>query len=690
MLLTPGGERELTALAMDGQFVEFLRRDRPVVVVGGIQARPVQTAAEPDVKRVRLAGRGEVRHLALINLPAHGRVGKLLEVVPFEAALINVARRFGNHLFQQGARVGDMAGLVLAVRHLAFGGVNLGLQPGVDGLAEPSGGLGFAQLPVGVAQGVLGVFLAVDRPLLLIQGATGQFLGADFLDRQGIRFKPGNPRELIGPEHQSRRGGGADDEQAHDPGEQPGHEGVAAGPAISLFRPADGSGLDRPAVEPASQVRAQFRGGLITQPRLLLQAFQADRLQVARDAGTMPAGRRGDFADHPAHHVGAIVAVDRHAAGEAFVKDHADRVNVRRGRRRVLRVGQRLFRRHVLRRAGHDAGGGQSPGFVEALGDAEVGDLRHPVRIGPGWPGKRGRELGRARVLGRGVTRVGTPGQQDVRGLEVPVDDLVLVGDPHRLRQLLGQHGGAAVRQRAGLQEFRERAAVHVLEREKRISVMPADFVDLHNVGVAQARDRLGLPPKSLEILRRGIFAGQHHLERDDSIQAELPGFVHDPHAAPGDDIHHLVAGNMHIGGNCRAVRFDRTGALANLRVALLNDPKNRRGGRGMVLADERAGRGGRVDRFRPARHGQHHAVNQPGVFLAGDTGQFELREEVIHAQAIFTGSAQLAIDFQQQFFALGRRHRCRGDVASQGHRFHVRFAGMHFPFHRQSGSSRS
>ena len=52
--------------------------------------------------------------------------------------------------------------------------------------------------------------------------------------------------------------------------------------------------------------------------------------------------------------------------------------------------------------------------------------------------------------------------------------------------------------------------------------VLVADVVDLHDVGVAQAGDRLGLPEEPLPLLRAGVGAGQEHLEGDGAVESQV------------------------------------------------------------------------------------------------------------------------------------------------------------------------
>ncbi len=73
---------------------------------------------------------------------------------------------------------------------------------------------------------------------------------------------------------------------------------------------------------------------------------------------------------------------------------------------------------------------------------------------------------------------------------------------------------------------------------------MLAHIVDLDDVRVLQARDRLGFHAKADQVLgiRRG--AGQDHLDRDLAIELLVHGLVDHAHAAAAQDALHLVAGN--------------------------------------------------------------------------------------------------------------------------------------------------
>ena len=77
-----------------------------------------------------------------------------------------------------------------------------------------------------------------------------------------------------------------------------------------------------------------------------------------------------------------------------------------------------------------------------------------------------------------------------------------------------------------------------------------ADVVDLHDVGVSQARGRLRLALEALPFVWSGKVAGQQHLEGDRAVEALIPRPVHNTHAAPAQLVLHFVAAEMRrLGG---------------------------------------------------------------------------------------------------------------------------------------------
>jgi hypothetical protein len=87
-------------------------------------------------------------------------------------------------------------------------------------------------------------------------------------------------------------------------------------------------------------------------------------------------------------------------------------------------------------------------------------------------------------------------------------------------------------------------AAAAVFQGEERPAVGLAGLVDLHDVGVLQAGDRLRLRPEAPHLVVAGVAAGQQHLERHFPPRALLPGVVDDADAAAPEFAEDLVAGH--------------------------------------------------------------------------------------------------------------------------------------------------
>ena len=135
--------------------------------------------------------------------------------------------------------------------------------------------------------------------------------------------------------------------------------------------------------------------------------------------------------------------------------------------------------------------------------------------------------------------------QQDVGRLEVAVDHAIGVGDMDGPRQGLDELGRRPYRLGRALEVLGQAAAGHELEDEVRPARGLADVVDLDDVGVLQAGERRGLGAKAGQVLRAGLEPGQDHLQRHGAIEAELPGLVHDAHAAAAEQPQDLIAGDL-------------------------------------------------------------------------------------------------------------------------------------------------
>ena len=73
---------------------------------------------------------------------------------------------------------------------------------------------------------------------------------------------------------------------------------------------------------------------------------------------------------------------------------------------------------------------------------------------------------------------------------------------------------------------------------------MPADLVDLHDVGVLQPCHRLAFGEEADHVFGRSVRAAEDHLQGDVASQANLPRLVDDAHAAAAQHLEDLIAGH--------------------------------------------------------------------------------------------------------------------------------------------------
>jgi hypothetical protein len=127
------------------------------------------------------------------------------------------------------------------------------------------------------------------------------------------------------------------------------------------------------------EVVGEVLGGKVTLRRVFAEALQADDVEVPGDQGLQPARRDRLLGPHQQQGVQRGRPLQRHAAGEHLVEDDAERVDVG-GRPDVLNPAARLLRGHVTRRADDVAVQRLAGVDLQALGDAEIGDLGGPGR----------------------------------------------------------------------------------------------------------------------------------------------------------------------------------------------------------------------------------------------------------------------------------------------------------------------
>lgn len=130
---------------------------------------------------------------------------------------------------------------------------------------------------------------------------------------------------------------------------------------------------------------------------------------------------------------------------------------------------------------------------------------------------------------------------QDVRGLEVAVQNAALVCVVHSLGDGLQISGGTLRRQGPVSHQRRQVLAFDVVHREERSALVLADFVDGYDVGMLKAGGGLRLGAETADGIRACEGAGQHQLHCDGAIQTDLSCPPNHAHAAAGDLLDQLV-----------------------------------------------------------------------------------------------------------------------------------------------------
>jgi hypothetical protein len=185
---------------------------------------------------------------------------------------------------------------------------------------------------------------------------------------------------------------------------------------------------------------------------------------------------------------GRRIGRERRPAGQDFVQEHAEAVDVARGR---LGLAFGLFRGHVAGRADFRREG--VGGRVVGAGDAEVGQHRAAVRH-----------------------------DDDVGRLDVPMDDPAAVREVQRGRDPFQQaEGGRGVGLFPGQPDV-QRRALQKLHDDKGRPVLLADLVDGDDVGVAEPGGGQRLAAEAGHELGVGQVRGVERLDRHAAVQRRV------------------------------------------------------------------------------------------------------------------------------------------------------------------------
>ena len=260
------------------------------------------------------------------------------------------------------------------------------------------------------------------------------------------------------------------------------------------------------------------------------------------------------------------------------------------------------------------------PGVVPVAGETRVTDLREAEVEQPCQPVAR---------------------EHDVAGLDVPVHDAVRVRRAEGARELAGDGGRLARRQRTAAKPLLQRLALVQGHGDERTPVVGlADLVDRADVRVDQRGGGARLYKEALTGTRLVGHVRREELERDVAIEPLVVRTVHGPHAAAPDERQHAVAAER----------------PPDHRVVLRRGGGGRRrGGRGRR---ERSGRGGSVVAGELARR---LAVDCGD---GGADGAPEAVEELLGGIGVLEQRGNLVA--QRRVTAAGPVHERRSRVARQ------------------------
>ena len=179
-------------------------------------------------------------------------------------------------------------------------------------------------------------------------------------------------------------------------------------------------------------------------------------------------------------------------------------------------------------------------------------------------------------------------GQDHVGGLDVPVNEPLLVGHLERRGDLSG-----GPRRPSGLQrtlvvnQRAELGALHPPRDDVDGSVLLACLIQRDDVGVVERGHRSGLAAQTLPNHGVARHLGLDQLERDGPVEPQLASAVEDPDPAEADDALDLVsgkcgAGSEHLprGRARRSARSEKARSTRRTRVSLCGQLARRRASR--------------------------------------------------------------------------------------------------------------
>jgi hypothetical protein len=142
------------------------------------------------------------------------------------------------------------------------------------------------------------------------------------------------------------------------------------------------------------------------------------------------------------------------------------------------------------------------------------------------------------------IAYTGVPtSEENVCRFQVAMDDAALVGIVHCSGQQFDETRGGTRRLGLAVDPLFQAASLDEFEGKIGAAFVLADIVDLHDVGVLQARCGLSFREKSFAIVGSRVRPGQDHFEGDQPFETDLHRLVDDTHAAAAQFIEDFIAG---------------------------------------------------------------------------------------------------------------------------------------------------
>ena len=140
--------------------------------------------------------------------------------------------------------------------------------------------------------------------------------------------------------------------------------------------------------------------------------------------------------------------------------------------------------------------------------------------------------------------RTALAGDHDVGRFDVAVDGAVVVGFLEPLGHLNPEFDQSVDIERTLADHRRQLAPFEIGHGDEGLPVHFVDFIDGANVGVIQRRRRACLAKESGLGVRRAESLGGKEFQRNQPLQAQILGFIDNPHSAFPEFFEDLVMGN--------------------------------------------------------------------------------------------------------------------------------------------------